>query len=230
MDLTHLEPPGRRERHWRRRHTNPLFGDPAPVLTARERDQARQQDWEELASFRGQFESLVQETTRLRPSETSDRILTIKERLDQCYEQVCGLGGNQSQFKEAIGRLVELVMQSVRRGAAGDPQALAMLDTEHNARKLHYQLLEHPIVADLLAPDSPIGPAELTPSLLCCSEQELAAALHLFDADQLELLVQEGGQLLSGLESAGTKLPDAQQRLTQLQQRLKLLDPAPAFH
>jgi hypothetical protein len=51
-------------------------------------------------------------------------------------------------------------------------------------------------VADLLHPQTPISPEELLPSLLTATPAELAAALELFDPDQV--LELAGGRAKAG--------------------------------
>ena len=74
-------------------------------------------------------------------------------------------------------------------------------------------LAEHPLVADLLAPDSPITAPELLPTLLCAESEALAAALQLFDPEQTRSLAEEGRDLLARLEQAGQPPPGARERL-----------------
>ncbi len=111
-------------------------------------------------------------------------------------------------------------MGAVRRGAGDDPQALQELAQEESARALHYQLLEQPLVADLLAPDSPVAAEELLPTLLSSEADTLAAALQLFDPQQLRTLVQEGHALLDGLQRQGRLPSAARERLALMEQAL----------
>src|SRR5690606_7819356 len=111
--------------------------------------------------FQGEFRALVQRAIELSPQEESEVILKLKEDLDRAYEQCCGLPGDNSETKAALRKLLDIVMRAVWRGAADDPAAQTNLREEEVARATHFELLEHPLVADLIRPDSPIEPDEL---------------------------------------------------------------------
>ena len=213
MTLRFSDRPGRRERHLQRRHGNPLFADPPPPTSLAELERARREDQEEAQKFQEEFVTLIQEATGLKPNEESEVILKLKERVDRAYEQASGLGGDQSRIKAVIPRLIAPIMVAVRRGAGDDPEALQELDQEESARAMHYHLLEQPLVADLLAPDSPVTAEELLPTLLCSDVGALEAALQLFDPPQLGALVEDGRALLEGLERGGRLPPEARERL-----------------
>jgi hypothetical protein len=85
---------------------------------------------------------------------------------------------------------------------------------------MHNRLAEQVFVADLILPDSPIAESELIPSLLSESETAVAAAMQLFDLEQLSNIYQEARQLLQNLEQQGHTLPEAQQRLLQIEAAL----------
>jgi thiamine monophosphate synthase len=72
-------------------------------------------------------------------------------------------------------------------------------------------------VADILHPESPILPDELGPAILCSTEQEASAASQLFDAEQLALIVEQGGEILGRLEADGIDVGQARQRLDTLE-------------
>ena len=213
MTLRFSDRPGRRERHLQRRHGNPLFADPPPQIGRAELERARREDHEEASRFQEDFMALIQEATGLKPNEESEVILKLKERIDQAYEQASGLGEDQMRVKAAIPQLIAAIMGAVRRGAGDDSQALQELAQEERARTLHYRLLEQPLVADLLAPESPITAEELLPTLLCSDMGALEAALQLFDPSQLAALVEDGCALLEGLEREGRLPPEARERL-----------------
>lgn len=90
-------------------------------------------------------------------------------------------------------------MRNVERGAAGDPQALEELAQERIARDAHFELLRSPLVADLLHPQSAIAAEDLVPSLLSADEQDLDAALQLFDREQLGQLYNDARQQLANI-------------------------------
>jgi hypothetical protein len=115
----------------------------------------------------------------------------LKERLDQAYETACRLADDQTPNKEAIKKLVEVIMQSVWKGAGNDTLAHQELEQEEIARQAHFELLESPLVADLLDPESPIAQDELLPSLLSAEQADFEAAITLFDSAQLEALLNQ---------------------------------------
>jgi len=208
--------PGRWERHLARRHLNPLFGDPPPEFDSEELERARRRDAEEVATFDEEFKALVQQIADLKPNEDSTVILELKERLDQAYERVCSLGGDQARIKAAIRQLIQVIMAAVRKGAGSDIQALAELDQEDEARAMHYALLEHPLVADVLDPQSAITPEELLPSLLSADEQAMAIVLGLLDAPMIETLARDSVPLRQRLEAANRLSPELESRFSRL--------------
>jgi len=98
--------------------------------------------------------------------------------------------------------------------------ALGKLDEEDQARQLHNRLADEVFVADLILPESPIGQNELVPSLLSESQQAVAAALQLFDAEQLSTIYPEAKTLLEQTQQQAHALPEAQQRLQQIEAAL----------
>lgn len=209
--------PGRHERHYRRRLDSPLF----PAGPRRVDDDAllemQRLDHEELLAFLGELRATVQQAVDLKPNEGSEVVLEIKERLDRLYETSAGLAEDHSDNQAAIRELVEVIMRNVERGAAGDLKALEELAQERAARGVHFALLASPLVADLLHPQSTIGAEELAPTLLSAEEDDLAAALELFDPEQLSELYAAASQCLSVVEAAP---PAAAARLEQIAARL----------
>ena len=213
MDLPFTHKPGRRERHLRRRHENPLFAwpplevDPADLLAAQKADH------EEMESFREVFRALVQRAIQLPADADSDAVLGLKQDLERAYEQSWGVPEDHGREQAALRKLIELIMTAVRRAAGADPLAMRELEDERIARDVHFRLLEQPLAADLLYPESPIAPDELAPSLLSATAGEVAAALELFDAPQVAELAQQCVVLIEGLESRGLDLTLPRQRL-----------------
>lgn len=197
--------PGKRERHLLRKQNNPLFPEEQRSITPARLDDAQGLDHEELVEFISNFRALVHEATRLPDNADSELILSIKERLDQTYEQAARMVDDQHEIQQGVEKLVAVVMQAVKRGAGNDPVALQELADEEAARTAHYALLAYPLVADLLDPDSVIAEQELLPSLLSASPEELQAACSLFDPVQIDALVEAGRTLLE--ETA--EVPDA---------------------
>lgn len=216
MDLPFTDKPGRRERHLRRRHLNPLFAWPPLAIEPETLRAAQKADHEEMESFRGVFRAQVQKAVDLQPNAGSDLVLGLKEDLEKLYEQACGLPEAHRKEKDALAKLIGLIMKAVQKGAGDDPLAQRELQDEERARSIHFGLLRQPLVADILHPESPIGPDELVPTLLSAGQEELEVALEIFDVDQLALLVPQGRALLDGLqrEQVDTAIP--RQRLALL--------------
>ncbi len=218
MTLTFSQQPGRIERHVKRKHNNPLFPASERTITPEQLQEAQRLDHEELVEFISGFRALVQKTVELKNSEEADVILDIKEQLDMAYEQASGLADDQSETKDAIKKLTQIIMHTIGSNAAGDLTAQEELRQEHEARATHYSLLQYPIVADLLHPESPITEIDLAPTLLSESSQGLQAALELFDDAQLQIICEDGTELLKRLETA---VPEqAKQRLTEIGTKL----------
>lgn len=222
MKLNFSQFPGAHERQLLRYSGNPLFPDDKRQVLQVEIDQAQRHDIEEALAFQEQFRTLVQRAIDLSPQEDSEIILKLKEDLDQAYERCCGLAGDIHELKAALKKLLEIVMQAVWRGAADDAAAHSNLREEEVARATHFQLLEQPLIADLIRPDSSIGSNELVPILLNASESTVTAALGLFDSDQLTLLCQDARKLLQSLDKS-VPTDTAYKRLAQLEQHLKTL-------
>lgn len=223
MHVPFSELPGRHERHLRRKLGNPLF--PAPLSEPSEKAllETQRRDHEELIAFLAGLRELVQRAVELRPTEESQIVLDLKSSLDEAYERASGLAGDQSGNREAIRTLIASIMSTIRAAAAGDAMAERQLDEEDEARRLHLKLLEHPLVADLLDPDSLIGPDELAATLLTESDDAVQAALELFDIDQLRLLRRDARGLLDGLAELPSGLGGAPRRLGMIEVRLDQL-------
>jgi hypothetical protein len=215
MRLLFSEMPGRHERYLLRKHNNPLFTESERLLTSDQLNEAQRLDHEELVQFIGDLRKLVGEAVALGPHEQSEVILALKEQLDQYYERACRLADDQTPNKQAIKKLTAVIMQAVWKGAGNDALALQQLEHEEQARRSHYELLESPLVADLLDPESLIKEHELLPLLLSAEQTEFEAAVTLFDPVQLAALCDQGEQLLDSL-LPGEPPQLAQQRLTEL--------------
>jgi len=209
--------PGRHERHLMRRHDNPLFPADRRLVTEADVMAARRLDQRETEAFMERFRDLVQRAIDLEPHVQSDVLLRLKEDFDKAYEECASLGGDQSRIKEAIETLVEKIMNAIRKGAEGDPVAMRKLDEEEEARRLHYRLLEHPLIADLLHPETVIDENELLPALLSADDDEFQAALELFTPKQLAVLV-------SGCRSLIDRLPPEAPRLARTRERLQEME------
>jgi hypothetical protein len=220
VELPFTHKPGRRERHLKRRHLNPLFAWPPMMIEPERLLAAQKADHEEMESFQDSFRALVQRAIDLPPETGSDILLTLKASLEQHYEQSFGLPEDHQRERDALGKLIELIMRAIARAAGNDPLAQREMADEQTARATHFRLLEQPLVADLLHPESPIAADELTPTLLSASLPELAAALELFDADQVALIAQEAGRLADRTRDHAIDATALDQRLALIRSRL----------
>lgn len=225
MKLSFSSFPGAHERQLIRRADNPLFTEDKRQVIQVEINQAQRRDADEALAFQDDFRSLVQRAIDLSPQEDSEVILKLKEDLDQGYERCCGLAGDTRELKSALKRLIGIVMQAVWHGAADDTAAHTNLREEEIARETHFKLLEQPLIADLIRPDSLIGPDELVPTLLSESEAAVATALEIFDSNQLAALCEKGRNLLQSQEKSGC-LEIALSRLALLEKHLQRLQHA----
>ena len=198
MSSHFLEKPGRRERHLQRKADNKLFAESARNVTDEAINQAREQDDQELLSFSEAYQEILKTIAELPGNVDSQIILELKDRIDRLYEQVCGLGGDRSKEKDGLIKLHQAITQAIRDGAGTDAEAVTRLDEEAQAREIHWHLLEQPILADLLFPDSPIAPDELVPSLLNENIESFGVAMDIFNDEQRKLILSQARELLSG--------------------------------
>jgi hypothetical protein len=204
--------PGVREAHLLRKKNNPLFDAASREVSNDTLAEARLRDGMERDQFMQDFQSLVQRTAALEPNTPSETILELKEELDRCYQRACGLPGDQTEIKQAIRRLVDIIMRAVRGGIGNDAYAARQLDEEELARQTHFQLQELPLVAALTHSDSPIAPDELVPSLLSEEDNNLERCLMIFDDRQLAAICHSAEQYLQKADP-DKKLIDAWRRL-----------------
>ncbi|AFL74966.1 hypothetical protein [Thiocystis violascens] len=220
MELPFTHKPGRRERHLRRRHENPLFAWPAPEVSPEALLAAQKADHEEMEAFRESFRALVRRAVELPPDAGSEIVLELKESLERQYEQSFGLPEDHAREREALRKLIDLIMRAIRKAAGADPLARQELADEEAARQIHFRLLEHPLIADLLHPQSPIAPDELAPTLLDAPLDEVAAALDLFDPEQIAQLADRSARLLENLAASGLDVAQPGQRIALFLARL----------
>ena len=227
MTIAFSRLPGRHERHYRRKIGNPLFPDGPEGPEADPLLEAQRLDHEELVGFLAELRQTVQRAVDLRPNEASEVILELKETLDRLYETSAGLAEDHSGNQAAIRQLLDVIMRNVERGAVGDPRALEELAQERLARDAHFALLRSPLVADLLHPQSAIATLDLVPSLLSAGEQDLDAALQLFDREQLGQLYSDAQHHLAVL---GEPPPSGIARLKQIAAHLAQLNQQMGFN
>lgn len=216
MTMNFSPSPGPHERHLKRRLLNPLFPKPEKEVTQKDVDDAQKMDEESLMSFMTYFQSVVQRTTELGNNSESDVVLKIKEQLDECYATSCAMPGDHKNLRLAIKKLIAAIMAAIRKGAADDVTALQKLDDEDIARELHNELHERNLIADLMLENSPILENELTPTLLNEETDDLEAALQLFNAEQLAIIVKDAQILLEDLRQGGHEIPHAWERFQQI--------------
>ena len=221
MTMNFSPSPGPHERHLKRRLLNPLFPKPEKEVTQKDVDDAQKMDEENLMSFMTYFQSVVQKTTELGNNSESDVVLKIKEQLDECYAISCAMPGEHKNLRLAIKKLIAAIMTAIRKGAADDATALQKLDDEDIARELHNELHERNLIADLMLENSPILENELTPTLLNEETDDLEAALQLFNAEQLALIVKDAQSLLENLRQDGHEIPHAWERFQQIKLALE---------
>lgn len=207
--------PGHRERYLQRKYNNPLFATASISLL--EIQIARDNDAAETESFLNHFRDLVKRAVDCKPNTDADIILKLKEQLDKTYEQCAGLPGDQTEIKTMLKRLLHAIMQAMWAGVGNDPRAQEKLEIEEQARTQHFNLLEHPLIADLLRPDSLIEEHELVPTLLSESAPTMELALQLFSPTQQIALYQRASELLKTADDAHPVIQQASKRLQEMQ-------------
>lgn len=213
MILQPSENPGAYERHLKRRHDNALFEQRQTAMEQDEQMEAQQKDHDVLLEFMQEFQQVLEETVKLKSTSDSDIVLSLKERLDKLYEASCAVPDKQQETKEAIKKLLAIIMTSIRKGAGNDQVAHKELDQEEAARQAHFDLLQSSLIADLLNPVSPIVKEDLLPTLLSAPKEDLALAVQLFDKTQLKLMIKEGTVLLNRLEKNMRNIKEAAESL-----------------
>ena len=196
------------ERHLLCKVNNFLFPEDRRNPGAKEMLQARQQDQQDRQMFAEQFHLLVTDAMALKPNVPSEVVLQLKERMEKLSILGSSIGPSVAKEITAIYKLHSVVAQTIAQSIGEDTLAKTELENEAAAFELHQSLLQHPLVAMLLRPESPILENELVPTLLSEENPEcLAAVLCLFDEAQLGELRQEATALLSSLTSAGKHMP-----------------------
>ena len=216
MSIPFSELPGRHERHYKRRLDNPLFREPA-TLNDTDLLNAQRLDHEELLAFITELRTTVERALNLKSNEESDVILKLKEDLERLYETSAGLADEQGANQQALSQLLAAVMNTIRSNTTGDSLAEQEMAMEQQARQMHFELLQHALVADLLHPETLIAPDQLVPTLLSSPTEQVKAVMVIFDSEQLAMISQEAQALLS-LNDPQKKIVDAQTNLTVIQQ------------
>ncbi len=210
--------PGSHERHLQRRLGNPLFPQDDNVIDEQAIKHAQQKDRQEELTFEKAMRDILQHVSTLPAQIESDDMHALREQLDRLYEQACGLGGDYEKEKQGLLRLYELIMKNITEHAGDDQYALQQLQQTAAARAQHLNLLQCPLVADLLRPDSPIAHNELVPTLLGLDKTELETVITMFDAEQHHILFEQATQLLSTLKQHKEEMKNAWENLVLLDQ------------
>lgn len=210
--------PGARERHLQRQYQNALFGSPS--IPPEDIIHARQQDEEDVQTFMNDFRDLVQQVVDLKPNADAEIVLKIKEQLDKSYEHCSGLAGDQSEVKSMLSRLLKMLMQAMWAAIGNDTQAHEKLKMEEAARQAHFELLEDPLIADLLNPDSPISQEQLVPSLLSASSAAVSRAMQIFSPEQQRLLYEQARERVAQLDKNLPVYEQASQALADMETAL----------
>ncbi len=211
---------GMHERHLQRKDGNPLYQLPVSDYSAEAFIAARQRDNEQLHLFHNEMRSVIQQAIELEANVESEVILELRGKLDQLYARCSGFGNGCGEHKQNIRKLIDLVMKAVWQAAGDDPQARMELEQEEMARQQHFRLLEYPLVADMLLPDSPIESDELIPTLLLAESEELEAVMWMFEPGQLQQICAGAEALLKQRQDEGFELESAWERLKLMQEHL----------
>lgn len=201
MSIPFSELPGRHERHYKRRLDNPLFREPATLNDADLLD-AQRQDHEELLAFITELRATVERALNLKPNEESDVILKLKEDLERLYETSAGLADEQGANQQALSQLLNAVMNTIRSNTTGDSLAEQEMAMEQQARQMHFELLQHALVADLLHPETLIAPDQLVPTLLSSPTEQVKAVMVVFGPEQLAMIAKEAEALIQQAEKS----------------------------
>lgn len=207
------------ERHLLRKDRNPLFG--SPDFSAEEFVEARRLDMEEQQRFQQDMRKVIQQAINLEPNVESELVLALRGELDQLYTRCSSLGESCLDHKQALRKLIDIVMKAVWQAAADDPMARMELEQEELARQQHFLLLEYPLIADLMRPDTPIAQDELVPTLLQAEEDELEAVLWMFEPPQLATIRDQAEALLKHLTTQEYALTTAWRNLEMLIEHLE---------
>ena len=221
------ERPGFWERHLERKARHPQLFGAELTIDQTAVDAARRRDQQELQGLRADFAQLLNDMAGLGDSADTEIVLGLKERIDRLYMQCAGLGGDPGKERQALLRLHDVVMASILKAAGSDPLARDELEMEQAAHTLHLQLLEYPVVADLLRTDSPVAADELAPVLLSETENSLRVVLGLFDSTQLLAICAQTRELLDRIALRGDDLLPYSARLRLMESALQAMDTGP---
>lgn len=213
MKLSFSTQPGCWERHLQRQYDNPLFQHMAREITPDLIAAAQHRDEQERQSFQQNFHSLLSDVSCLAAQVEAEIMFKLQDRIDALYEQCAGLGGDFMAEKQGLRNLNEIIMQAIKASSRDKPEALAPLLEKDASRQRHFNLLNYPVIAHLLHPETPILVSDIVPTLLSEEAEAMKTAMSLFSTEQQRVLIQEGQRLLSELQQQGYTLPHAWQQL-----------------
>ena len=206
--------PGAYERQLQLRQDNLLFPEGQRQPTQEELVQARMKDQQDMQAFMENFQETLQQAAGLLSSVESDVVLDLKNNLEKLYTTSASLSHDMQQIQEALLKLLNVCMMTIRKAASDDPKALKKLDDEEQARQIFFELLKTPLVADLLRADDVISESDLIPAMLSETQAGLKAVMDLFEPEQLHALLEPMQDFVS-------KLPDETRHSTEVEQRLE---------
>jgi len=223
MTLFFSANPGAHERQLQRRYNNPLFPASRREVSMSDVEQARRCDSTERQKHNGEFRALLDKAVNLGGNEDTEVILDLKQEIDRLYVECMSLGGDTEKEQTGLIKIHDVIMNTIRQSAGNDRLAIKELDKEQQARQVHLELMQHPLVAHLLRKDSPIEEDELIPTLLSENIDSIRTVVTMLDESQLDILCHGGRELLSTLEKDGLSLPMATRSLEAMEGHLQLL-------
>lgn len=102
------------------------------------------------------------------------------------------------------------------------------LEMETQARQQHFAMLDQPLIADLLRPDTVIGEDELVPTLLSESADAVSRAMQLFSPAQQAVLCKTAAELLAKAPPSHPLTQQARQRLREMEAMMQPLNSRPS--
>lgn len=215
--------PGAYERRLQRKYNNPLFPQDEQLPDEEQLQQARIKDQQDLGAFMENFQETLKQAAGLLATVDSEVVLDLKEKLERLYVSSASLAQDMNQIQEALLKLLNVCMMTVRQGAADDPMALGKLAEEEQARQIYFSLLQTPLVADLMRGDEIISEADLIPAMLSETEEGLKNVMDLFEPEQLGALLQPMRDFVASLPDEIKTSTAVNERLAQFEQTLKKL-------
>lgn len=201
------------ERQLLRQKDNPLFPGKARNISSLDLESAREKDRLHQLEVVREFEQLMQEASHLASQVESQILLDLKEKADKLYERFAAMGEEKKPYQQALVRLTEILMKTIRQAAGDDPMAMQQLAMEVEARKMHYEVLSHPLLADMISPAQVIAPEYLVPTLLSETRADLGKMALLFEPAQLQEIVKQATELLDKHAGEEDNLAAAQKNL-----------------